>query len=155
MVRIIDLMKTAVLASLLLVSSVSFACKPLVHQVSEYVQGKIPNAVIFVGKVISVEKVHEIKGEILYEITFTPSRWVKGESRPTVIVRGITGSGSGSCKGEWDFFANVGEQWLVFGQAMEKGVNPDAFLSSQIIGGQVQPRLQEELKRNGISSQSP
>ena len=133
--------------TLSLFASLSSACKPVVHRVSDYVQHRIPNHVIFLGTVLSVEEEQVGEGVTTQNIEFRATRWFGGEAQETVSVRGVIGSYRGTdCEGVVDFSAKKGEEWLMFGQLYEGKVNPDRFVSRKVVNGTIPASLLKELK---------
>jgi hypothetical protein len=143
--------KALIVAALLLPMDASFACKPRFYKASDYLAGSIAHPVVFAGIVTRVDRHNESDGTTLYDIVFKPIRWVVGEPFSIVTVRGVRGSMSGTdCEGQFDFLANVDEEWLIFGNLYEGKVMPDVSVSRRAINGKFPGELVEELKRNGI-----
>lgn len=133
--------------TLSLFANLSSACRREASYVSDYVQHRIPNRVIFVGTVLSVgEKKIGKNGTSIQNIEFRATRWFGGKAQATVSVRGVIWSNQGSCEGVFDFSAKKGEEWLIFGQLHEGRVNPDTFLSKKLVNGTIPDSILKELK---------
>lgn len=145
-------LKTLACIALLLASQMSFACRPLLHHMSEYVQNKIPASVVFVGTVVSVQQTSVHPRGSTHRIEFRTTRWLAGAAQKTVMVQGvIDDNGGSSCAHVFDFSAQAGQEWLIFGQLNGQGVRPDNHLSVQLINGQLPAKVLEQLKQQGIS----
>ena len=135
------------LAALLAAGSAQ-ACKVWRQPLSDYLQGQVPQAAVFRGTVVRVD-VREPAGptaEQRQQIRFRVSRWWTGERSKTVTVQGSVGSMKGtSCEGTFDFTAQPGEEWVVFGRRDKGGVKPDALNSVRIVDGVVPPAVAEAL----------
>jgi hypothetical protein len=135
------------MAFLSLNSEPVFACKPRWHQVSEYVKGTVPNPAVFWGTVQSVSETKKEDGTSTLKIVFIVNEWFSGKPQATVTVRGATGTYKGTdCEGQFDFTANAGEKWLIFGQVYEGAVSPDTHLSRKLAGDRAPSSLLEQLK---------
>lgn len=142
-----------VCVALSLFASLGSACKPVMHHVSDYVAHRIPDHVVFLGTVVSVEETQVGEGTSTQNIEFLATRWFGGKAQETVSVRGVIGSYRGTdCEGLVDFSAKKGEEWLMFGQRYEGKVNPDRFLSRKIVNGAIPASLLKELKQKAPQS---
>src|SRR5437868_6241554 len=125
-------------AAALALPTPSLACKPLIHPVSDYTLGRIPDRVVFFGRVATVREIERSRGTIMYELELAPSQWFSGEEHSSIVVRGMKGSAPGTdCADQFDLVATVGEEWLIFGQLYDGKVNPDVFLSTRVIDGRL------------------
>lgn len=130
-----------------LFASPALACRPKFQKVSDYVENRIPDHVIFLGTVISVEEKQVREGVSAQNIEFRTARWFGGKPQNTISVRGFIGSWQGTnCQGMSDFSAKTGEEWLIFGRLHDGKVNPDSELSRKIVKGEIPAALLKELK---------
>ena len=134
--------------TLSLFSNISSACSFKIRDVSDYVQHKTPDSVIFLGTVLSVgEKKVGKDGTFTQNIEFRATRWFGGKAQEIISVQGVTGNYRGTdCEGIFDFSAKNGEEWLIFGQLYDGKVKPDRFRSQKLVNGTIPDSLLKELK---------
>jgi hypothetical protein len=72
--------------SLLLFPYLSFACKPKVNRISDYIQNRIPYHVIFLGTVLLVKHGKIDKGVSTQDIEFNTTRWLDPDRHLSIKV---------------------------------------------------------------------
>lgn len=132
----------------LLVGASAQACKVFPRPPSDYLQRKVPQAVVFRGTVVSVRETPSQDGVRTPQIRFRVSHWWTGVRPRTVTVQGSVGSMAGtSCEGTFDFSAQPGDEWVIFGHRESGRIVPDSLVSVKVVDGLVPPAVAEALPR--------
>jgi hypothetical protein len=120
-----------------------WACSlPPFERLEDFLKKSKPTQAVFEGRVLSVLELPQTAGrpqesDIVFEVQ---RRW-RGAAQPTVTVRGLKDTVSGtSCQGLFDFSAQVGETWLIVGRQAGSVVDPSVQLSKKVVNGALSPR---------------
>ena len=100
-----------------LVAPAAQACKPLVpaERIREFVATpQTSSAIIFTGKVVSVNEKRQTDGAVVIETTLQPTQWWMHFHNGPVVVR-TTSLAMSPCPDFGVLHAGAGEQWLVSG----------------------------------------
>lgn len=128
-------------------STHAFACSPVFHDVSDYLEGRIPSHVIFLGTVTSTEE-RKVEWGTRQKIEMRVTKWFDGPGSKTITVNGgLNDVGKDPCRGIFNFFTKVGDQWLIFGQLYEGVVNPDTSLTRPAPNGYIDPSLIKQISK--------
>ncbi|MES2887787.1 MAG: hypothetical protein V4739_07210 [Pseudomonadota bacterium] len=124
------------------------ACSVMRRPLSDYLQQKVPQAVVFRGTVVSVKDKPSQDGVRQPDIRFRVSHWYTGARPKTVTVQGSVGSMAGtSCEGTFDFLPKPGEEWVVIGHRERGHIVPAPLSSVKVVDGTVPPEVAEALPR--------
>lgn len=134
-----------------LAAPVAHACKPLVPEdgVREFVATKQPpSAIIFTGKVVSVNEKRQADGSVVTETTLQPTKWWMHFHNGAVVVR-TTHSAMSPCPDIGVLHAGVGEQWLVSGWIHNTVAGPWGELGAgmRLERGRLPGSIEQELRR--------
>lgn len=129
----------------------SFACKPAINSIESYVQDRTKKAMVFTGTVTSIALAQTFDDGYVYDVKMNPERWFVGEKKQEVVIRSYVSRRSDpDCPSIRGFRAEVGEQWLIFGESFETKVEPDKFNSRKFENGALPEKFRLELEQKGI-----
>lgn len=130
-----------------LFASPAFACSIHVPILTEYRSDRPADRVVFVGTVKSVDELPSTAGTTM-RIRMEVSKWLSGDNKVALIdVRGSqTRTANVPCAGLFDFSAETGEQWLIFGHLQNGEVYPENTLSRRAPDGRVPAEVLNQLK---------
>jgi len=143
--------KLLCIASLIFLPNVAFACKlgAEATDLEAFLGAKNDSQVIFLGKVTLVQELPRTASEINRDITIETSKWWRGAPQGVVRVFGAEGTmAETDCAGLFDFFARVGEQWLVVGTWWNGQIHPSGLLSVRLKkNGKLPAKIKAQLNR--------
>lgn len=134
-------------SALSIYAGTAHACKFKIHTIADYTKERIPESVVFQGVVVSVTETTNVDGSSNQEIEFRAVRWFSGAQQTSATVMGATGILRGTdCEGVFDFSAEKGQEWLIFGQRSQGRIIPNKQLSTRLTDGKIPSLLLEQIK---------
>lgn len=127
------------------ISNSTSACQPEYPYRPDHIDyASLSGAVIFLGKVISVNEKIENDKSVTQTIKFRSTRWFAGKMEATMLVRGMIAKSMGDrplCGSRYREFSvkkgGEGEEWLIAGELDKGVVYPSSVLSQRIINGKI------------------
>jgi hypothetical protein len=107
------------------------------YDLRAFLAAETPNQVVFVGRVIAAEPFDAGASFIsAHRLTFVTSKWWRGKHRTSVVALARVEKPRGTTiDGDFDFSAQVGEEWFIAGYETSDEVRPLRYLSFRLVDG--------------------